>query len=160
MIPEACPIHRESTLALPPPMSRAFRQHRFHDCRHELRSLGGSVRRGRLPRLPAPGEQLLRRKPMSARDFRNDRARNERLFIRALSPAENHRRRPVPMITSSRRALVASGLSLWLSVDTTRSPIQRSHSSIVNVRKRCGVIPLTDKFAICACSKTKPPSGV
>lgn len=60
-------------------------------------------------------------------------------IIRVLSSAENHRRRPVPVITSSRRAVVASGLSVWSSIDTTRSPIQRSsHSPIVNVRKRCG----------------------
>src|SRR6185295_2798759 len=42
--------------------------------------------------------------------------------------SENWRRRPVPVITSSRRSVVASGLSVWSSVDTSRSPIQRSHN--------------------------------
>jgi hypothetical protein len=53
---------------------------RFHDRRHELRRLGDGVRPGRSPRLAAPCEQLLRRQPMPACDFRNHRARNERLF--------------------------------------------------------------------------------
>ena len=33
------------------------------------------------------------------------------------------------VITSSRRTAVASGLGVWSSVDTSRSPIQRSHNS-------------------------------
>jgi DNA replication protein DnaC len=47
------------------------------------------------------------------------------------------RRRPVPVITSSRRTSVASGLSVWSSVDTSRSPNQRSsQSQIAKLRKR------------------------
>ena len=46
----------------------------------------------------------------------------------ALKSSENWRRRPVPVITSSRRTAVASGLSVWSSVDTSRSPIHRSHN--------------------------------
>jgi RTX calcium-binding nonapeptide repeat (4 copies) len=53
---------------------------------------------------------------------------------RALSSAENRRRRPVPVIISSRRT-VGSGLSVWSSVDTSRSRIQRSpHLPIARVR--------------------------
>ena len=104
-----------------------------------MRHLRGGVRPCTLPRLAAPCEQLLRRKPMSARNFRNHRTRNKRLFNQRLVACRNHRRRPVPVITSSRRAVIASGLSVWPSIDTTRSPIQRSlHSPIANVRKRCG----------------------
>src|SRR3954466_5814680 len=40
--------------------------------------------------------------------------------ISALSSSENRRRRPVPVITSSRRT-VTSGSSVWSSVDTSRS---------------------------------------
>ena len=47
---------------------------------------------------------------------------------RALKAAANLRRRPVPVITSSRRTSVTSGSSLWSSIDTSRSPIQRSAS--------------------------------
>jgi hypothetical protein len=47
-------------------------------------------------------------------------------MIRALSSSEKRRRRPVPVITSSRRRLSALGSSVWSSVDTSRSPIQRS----------------------------------
>jgi hypothetical protein len=58
--------------------------------------------------------------------------------IRALSSSEARRRRPVPVITSSRRT-VASGLSVWSSVDTSRSPIQRSSQSpSTDVRRRWG----------------------
>src|SRR6185437_1403401 len=39
-----------------------------------------------------------------------------------LKSSENCRRRPVPVITSSRRTSVASGLSVWSSVDISRSP--------------------------------------
>jgi hypothetical protein len=46
----------------------------------------------------------------------------------ALKSSENWRRRRVPVITSSRRTAVAPGLSVWSSVDTSRSPIQRSHN--------------------------------
>ena len=53
--------------------------------------------------------------------------------IPALKSSENWRRRPVPVITSSRRSVVASGLSVWSSVDTSRSPIQRSHNRKVCV---------------------------
>jgi len=45
--------------------------------------------------------------------------------MRALSLSENRRRRPVPVITSSRRTSKPSGSS----VDTSRSPIVRSPSS-------------------------------
>src|SRR5208282_2951288 len=56
---------------------------------------------------------------------------------RALSSSEIRRRLPVPVIISSRRTVVTSGSSVWSSVDTSRSPIQRStHSPISNVRKR------------------------
>src|SRR3954452_20765000 len=41
---------------------------------------------------------------------------------RALSSAEKRRRRPVPVITSTRRTVVPSGLSVWSSIDTRRSP--------------------------------------
>jgi hypothetical protein len=110
-------IHRAG-----PPANRAFRQCRLHDRWHELRCLDGGVRPGGLPRLPAPCEQLLRRKPMPARNFGNHCAGTSvSSIIRALSSAENQRRRPDPVITSSRRAVVASGLSVWSSVDTTRS---------------------------------------
>src|SRR6185437_13464667 len=42
--------------------------------------------------------------------------------------SENRRRRPVPVITSSRRTAVVSGLSIWSSVGTSRSPIQRPNN--------------------------------
>jgi len=43
------------------------------------------------------------------------------------------------VITSSRRTGVTSGSSLWSSVDTSRSPIQRSaHSTIIRRHKRWG----------------------
>ena len=59
--------------------------------------------------------------------------------IPALKSSENWRRRPVPVITSSRRTAVTSGSSLWSSVDTSRSPIQRSgQSSITSCLKRWG----------------------
>ena len=55
----------------------------------------------------------------------------------ALKSAENRRRRPVPVITSSRRTSVTSGSSLWSSIDTSRSPIQRSaQSPITGLKKR------------------------
>jgi hypothetical protein len=60
-------------------------------------------------------------------------------MILALSSSENRRRRPVPVITSSRRTPVACGSSVWSSFDTSRSPIQRSsHSPITDDRKRWG----------------------
>lgn len=49
-------------------------------------------------------------------------------IIPALKSSENWRRRPVPVITSSRRTAIASGLSVSSSVDTSRSRIQRSHN--------------------------------
>ena len=53
----------------------------------------------------------------------------------ALKSSENWRRRPVPVITSSRRTAVASGLSVWSSVDTSRSPISEiAQSPIVKFR--------------------------
>ena len=39
-----------------------------------------------------------------------------------LKSSENCRRRPIPVTTSSRRTSVASGLSVWSSVDISRSP--------------------------------------
>jgi hypothetical protein len=58
---------------------------------------------------------------------------------RALKSSVNQRRRPAPVITSSRRTVFTSGSSLWSSVDTSRSPIQRSaHSTIIRRHKRCG----------------------
>ncbi|SDF02803.1 hypothetical protein SAMN05216337_1042100, partial [Bradyrhizobium brasilense] len=47
--------------------------------------------------------------------------------IRALSSLENQRRRPVSVITSSRRA-VTSDLSVWSSIDTSRS-LQRDRET-------------------------------
>jgi hypothetical protein len=47
----------------------------------------------------------------------------------ALKSSVKWRRRPVPAITSSRRTAVTSGSSLWSSVDTSQSPIQRSSQS-------------------------------
>src|SRR6185437_4375953 len=48
--------------------------------------------------------------------------------IPALKSSENRRRRPVPVITSSRRTAVVSGLSIWSSVGISRSPIQRPNN--------------------------------
>ncbi len=56
---------------------------------------------------------------------------------RAFKSSVNRRRRPTPVITSSRRTVVTSGSSLWSSVDTSQSPIQRSaHSTIIQRHKR------------------------
>ena len=56
--------------------------------------------------------------------------------IWALKSSENRRRRPVPVITSNRRNSVASGLSVWSSVDTSRSPTQRSSQSPITSPNR------------------------
>lgn len=56
-------------------------------------------------------EQLLRQQPMTPSDLRNHGAGNQpSSTMRALSSSPNRRRRPVPVITSARRA--ASGLSV------------------------------------------------
>jgi hypothetical protein len=48
-------------------------------------------------------------------------------------------RLPVPVITSSRRTPAAGGSSVWSSLDTRRSPIQRSsHAPILNGGERWG----------------------
>jgi hypothetical protein len=55
------------------------------------------------------------------------------------SSPQNRRRLPVPVITSSRRTPAAGGSSVWSSLDTRRSPIQRSsHSPILNGGERWG----------------------
>jgi hypothetical protein len=53
---------------------------------------------------------------------------------RALKSSVKRRRRPVPVITSSRRTSATSGSSLWSSVDTKPISKQRSHN-----RKSAGI---------------------
>jgi hypothetical protein len=58
-------------------------------------------------------------------------------FLRPALSEVNRHRRPVPAITSSRRAVVTSGSRLWSSVDRSRSSIQRSaHLTIIRRHKR------------------------
>lgn len=86
----------------------------YHRC-YKRRILS---QRRRLPAsLPAPSEYLLWRQPVSRGKLGNHCALRQRLLeIRALSPLENQRRRPVSVITSSRRA-VTSGLSVWSRIE-------------------------------------------
>jgi hypothetical protein len=56
--------------------------------------------------------------------------------IRALSSLENQRRRPVSVITTSRRA-VTSDLSVWSSIDTSRS-LQRDRETRLSYAPREG----------------------
>lgn len=57
--------------------------------------------------------------------------------IQALSSLENQRRRPVSVITSSRRA-VTSDLSVWSNIDTSRSLQRDRETRLSHVPRECG----------------------
>ena len=70
-------------------------------CRRQVNTCGVSPCRGAITETTAPGTSVSS-------------------TTRALSSLENQRRRPVSVITSSRRAVI-SDLSVWSSIDTSRS---------------------------------------
>src|SRR2546426_2040276 len=80
---------------------------------------------------------------------------------RALSSSENRRRLPVPVITSSRRTVVASGSSVGSSIDTSRSPIQRSSNSpIRDFWKRWDQNDAYEQIAPASCEQTSRRSSI
>jgi hypothetical protein len=115
-------------------------QCRFHNCRHKRRRLVLVGLRRCLVRLRRHVNTCCGVRPCR-------RATSETTAPGAsvspttcvLKSSVNCRRRPVPVITSTRRTVVTSGSSSWSSVDTSRSPIQRSaHSTIIRHHKRWG----------------------
>ena len=131
---------------------------RFHDRRHKLRRLRIATRRA--------GCRACRRQPNSCcgvspcrRAISETTAPGASVssMIRALSSAENRRRRPVPVITSSRRTAC---LRLKRMVKHRHKPISNSEISTIadhNVSKKVAVrTPLTIEALYRRPRTTKP----
>ena len=77
------------------------------------------------PSGPSPSKQLLRGDPVTPRDLGHHRpTASVSSRIRAFSSDDHRRRRPVPVNTSTRRATLGLGSSLWSNIFTCRSQIR------------------------------------